>query len=75
MPTLSIDQVQAQLPQLIDQLQPGEAWVITRGETTIARLVPEPPPKGTPVYGRGKGRMALDVTDKSHLDDFEEYMF
>ena len=72
--TLTIDQVQAQLPQLIDQLQPGEEVVITRGDKTIARLVPEPSSKGTPVYGRGKGKMSLDMTDKSHLKDFEEYM-
>jgi hypothetical protein len=32
------------------------------------------PFKGVPIYGRGKGKLLLDVEDESHLDDFAEYM-
>ena len=75
MPTLTISEAQAQLPQLIDQLQPGDEVVITRGNNAVARLIPAAAlPKGTPVYGRGKGKMWLDVDDDSHLADFGEYM-
>ena len=74
MPTLSIDQVQARLPELIEQLRPGADMVITRGELPVARLVPAAAPKGVPVYGRGKGRMMLDADDDRHLADFAEYM-
>ena len=74
MPTLSIDEVQARLPELIDQLRPGEQLVITRGDQPVATLAASVLPKGVPIYGRGKGKMQLDVDDKSHLDDFQEYM-
>lgn len=74
MPTLTIDEAQSQLPQLIDQLRPGEEVVITRDNKPVARIVPPELPKGRPIYGRGKGKMNLDMDDDSHLADFAEYM-
>ena len=74
MTTLTIDEAQANLSQVIDQLRPGEEVAITRGDQVIARLVAPPLPKGKPIYGRGKGRSFLDANDKSHLEDFAEYM-
>jgi prevent-host-death family protein len=74
MPTLTIDEAQAQLSQLIDRLRPGEEVVITRDDKPVARLLPPELPKGVPIYGRGKGKMSLDVDDDSHLADFAEYM-
>ncbi len=74
MPSLTIDETQSRLPQLIDQLRPGEEIVITRDNKPVARLVPTEAPKGVPIYGRGKGKMSLDVDDDSHLADFAEYM-
>ncbi len=74
MPTLTIDEVQSRLPQIIDELNPGEELVITRGNFAIARLLTPELPKGIPIYGRGKGKMDIDMDDKSHLEDFAEYM-
>jgi antitoxin (DNA-binding transcriptional repressor) of toxin-antitoxin stability system len=74
MPTLSIDQVQAQLPQLIDQLQPGEEVVITRGDKTVARLVSFEAPQPTPVFGACKGMLEIRAEDEEHLKDFAEYV-
>ena len=37
MPTLTIDEVQARLPQIIDSLAPGEELVITRGDIHTVR--------------------------------------
>jgi antitoxin (DNA-binding transcriptional repressor) of toxin-antitoxin stability system len=74
MPTLTIDQVQAQLPQLIDQLQPGEEVVITRGDQPVARLVSSEAPKPTPVFGACKGMLEILAEDDEHLQDFAEYM-
>jgi antitoxin (DNA-binding transcriptional repressor) of toxin-antitoxin stability system len=74
MPTLTIDEVQSRLPQIIDALHPGEELVITRGDRAVARLTAVEPFKGVPIYGRGKGKLLLDVEDESHLDDFAEYM-
>ncbi len=73
MPTLTIDEVQSRLPQIIDALAPGEELVITRGDKPVARLTGELP-KGMPIYGRGKGKMNLNMDDDEHLKDFAEYM-
>ena len=73
MPTLTIDEVQARLPQIIDALAPGEELVITRGDKAVARLTGELP-KGVPIYGRGKGKMNLNMDDDEHIKDFAEYM-
>lgn len=72
MPTLSVAEAQAQLPQLIDQLRPGEELVIMRDDKPVARLLPPELRKGVPIYGRGQGKMNLDVDDDSHLADFAE---
>jgi antitoxin (DNA-binding transcriptional repressor) of toxin-antitoxin stability system len=73
-PTLTVAEAQSRLPQIIDQLRPGEEVVITRDDRPVARLLPPALPKGVPVYGRGKGKMSLDADDDSHLADFAEYM-
>ncbi len=73
MTTLTIDEVQAQLPQLIDQLQPGEEVVITRGDQEVARIV-GPSPSLTSGYGCLKGMLTIISEDDEHLQDFAEYM-
>jgi antitoxin (DNA-binding transcriptional repressor) of toxin-antitoxin stability system len=74
MPTLTEDEVRASLPAVIDAHRPGEEVVVTRGGKPVARLVADAPPKGVPVYGRGKGKVQLDLDDDGHLADFAEYM-
>ena len=74
MATLTIDELQSQLPQIIDQLRPGDELVITRNDLPVARLLGPELPKGVPIYGRGKGKMSLNMDDDSHLADFEESM-
>lgn len=74
MPTLTVAEAQSRLPQLIDQLRPGEEVVLTRDDRPVARLVGEAIPKAVPVYGRGKGKSHIDADDRSHLADFAEYM-
>jgi prevent-host-death family protein len=76
MSTITIEEAQAQLPELIDKLRPGEEIVITRNDEPIARLTgqvqPERPPrqpgtlKGTVLY------MAPDFD--APLEEFKEYM-
>jgi antitoxin (DNA-binding transcriptional repressor) of toxin-antitoxin stability system len=76
MSTVTLDEAQAQLPKLIEQLHPGEEIVITRDQKPVARLVgvgtAERPPrklgtlKGTVLY------MAPDFD--APLEDFKEYM-
>ena len=74
MPTLSVAEAQAQLPQLIDQLRPGEDVVITRGDRPVARLVGEAPPRKPRKAGNCQGMLVIVADDDDHLKDFAEYM-
>lgn len=74
MQTLTIDEVQSRLPQIIDELHPGEELVITRGDRPVARLMTPNPEKPTPVFGSCKGMLAILAEDDDHLKDFAEYM-
>jgi antitoxin (DNA-binding transcriptional repressor) of toxin-antitoxin stability system len=76
MPSVTIEEAQADLPKLIEQLHPGEEIVITRNQQPVARLVGESRSeqprrqcgtlKGTVLY------MAPDFD--APLEDFKEYM-
>jgi antitoxin (DNA-binding transcriptional repressor) of toxin-antitoxin stability system len=74
MMTITIEEAQARLPQLIDQLAPGEELVITRDSRPIAQLVGLPAEKPRPVPGRGRGNLIIISEDDDHLKDFEDYM-
>ena len=77
MTTVSIQEAQAKLPELIHDLAPGEEVVITENDQPVARLTPprkapQRPPRrpgtlrGTVLY------MAPDFD--APLEDFKEYM-
>ena len=74
MTTLTIDEFQARLPQIIDDLHPGEELVITRGDRPVAKLVAPHPAKPIPVFGSCKGMLTILAEDDDHLKDFAEYM-
>ena len=77
MVTLSIQEAQTKLPDLVHNLSPGEEVVITENDKPVARLVGEPPkPKSglRPPPGLGKGFITIISDDDEHLKDFEEYM-
>ena len=75
MTTVTIEEAQAKLPELIDHLAAGEELVITRNQHPIARLLAEGPPKRKPRQpGSAKGLLTIVVEDEEHLDGFGEYM-
>lgn len=75
MSTVTIEEVQSQLPKLLEHISAkGEGLIITKAGKTVGRLLPPDPPKGVPVYGRGKGKIIQMIEDDAHLKDFEEYM-
>jgi antitoxin (DNA-binding transcriptional repressor) of toxin-antitoxin stability system len=74
MMTITIEEAQARLPQLIDQLAPGEELVITRDSRPIAQLVGLPAEMPRPIPGRCKGMLTIVSEDDEHLKDWEEYM-
>jgi len=49
MPTVTLEDAQARLPELIEHLRPGEEVIILRGEEPVARLVgAAKPARGSP---------------------------
>jgi antitoxin (DNA-binding transcriptional repressor) of toxin-antitoxin stability system len=74
MQTATVAEVQAHLPELIQQLGAGREIVIIADGKPVARLVPAPLPKGVPIRGRGKGKLIIHAEDDEHLKDFAEYL-
>ena len=74
MSTATIEEVQKQLPELLERVSGGESIDITRSGKTVGRLIPPQLPKGIAIYGRGKGKVIQMIDDDEHLKDFEEYM-
>lgn len=77
MTSVTIQEAQASLPELIHALQPGEELVIVENDRKVARLVSEQPqakPGLRPPPGLGKGFITIIADDEEHLQDFAEYM-
>lgn len=75
MATVTLEEAQTHLPQLIEHLQSGEELIITRDHKPIARLVAEQRCKRPPRQpGNCKGMMTILADDDEHLADFAEYM-
>ena len=75
MSTVTLEEAQAHLPELIDRLQPGETLVITRNDKPTARLLVEASPQRQPrKAGSAKGLLTILQDDDEHLEDFAEYM-
>ena len=73
---LTLDQVQANLKQLIDDLAPGQEIVIIENEQPVARLVGDRAVRQPrPAPGLGKGSVLYMSPDFDEpLDDFREYV-
>ena len=75
MTTVTIEEAQAKLPELIEHLAKGEELVITRNHRPIARLLADAKPERTPrKAGSAKGMLTILAEDDDHLKDFAEYM-
>jgi antitoxin (DNA-binding transcriptional repressor) of toxin-antitoxin stability system len=76
MSTITIEEAQARLPQLIDNLKPGGEIVITRNEQPVARLVAEARTQiAQRQLGTLKGTVLHIAPDfDAPLEEFKEYM-
>ena len=74
--TITVEEAQARLKEIIHQLSPGEEIVITENQHPVAKLVSEqsPKPRLRPPPGLGKGMITIVSDDDEHLEDFTEYM-
>ena len=76
MPTVTIEDAQAHLPELIDQLAPGDEVIILRGDQPVAKLVGQAKPNRPPRRpGTLRGTVLYMAPDfDAPLEDFKEYM-
>lgn len=74
MVTVTIEEAQAKLPELIRGLLHGEEVLITRNQQPVAQLIPPPATKPQPVFGSCKDMLTIVAEDEEHLEDFKEYM-
>lgn len=74
--TVTLENAQAHLADLITNAVPGEAIVITKDDKPVARLIAEELPKMQPrVPGSAKGMIAYMADDfDAPLEDFKDYM-
>jgi prevent-host-death family protein len=75
MPTVTLEDAKAHLDELIEQLQPGDAIIITRDQKPIARLTgAEETPRPMRRLGTLKGSVLSMAPDfDAPLEDFREY--
>jgi antitoxin (DNA-binding transcriptional repressor) of toxin-antitoxin stability system len=73
--TISLEEAQAKLPEIIRQLAPGEELVITDNRKPVATLIgQQSPPKTRPAPGLGKGSVLYMAPDFDEpLEEFREY--
>ena len=75
MVTVTIQEAQAQLLDLIHRLHDGDEIVITENDQPVARLARTDPTKQWPCKaGSAKGRIRLAADFDAPLEDFKEYM-
>jgi antitoxin (DNA-binding transcriptional repressor) of toxin-antitoxin stability system len=74
LPTISIEEAQAKLPEIISTLGPGEEVVIMQADQPVAELRSLAAAKPQPQFGSCKGMLTVVAEDEEHLEDFTEYM-
>lgn len=76
--TITVEEAQAKLREIIRQLSPGDELVITDNQRPVAKLVSEQPNQQCqkrPAPGLGKGMITFIAPDfDAPLEDMKEYM-
>ena len=75
MSTITVEEAQSRLTELIQQLRPGDEVIITENNQPVAKLVAQGPVVRQPrKAGSCKGMITIVSDDEEHLDDFKEYL-
>jgi antitoxin (DNA-binding transcriptional repressor) of toxin-antitoxin stability system len=74
MTSVTIEEAQSHLLELIAETPPGEGVLITRDDKPVAQLVLLPATKSQPRFGSCKGKLVIVAEDDDHLKDFAEYL-
>jgi antitoxin (DNA-binding transcriptional repressor) of toxin-antitoxin stability system len=72
--TVTLEEAQSSLPELIDRLQSGAEIVITRDNQPVALLHLPAGALPQPRFGNCRGSLTILKEDDEHLEDFREYM-
>lgn len=72
---ISLDEVQAKLPEIVRGLGEGDEVVIVAGQQPVARLLgPLPTKRQSRTTGSARGKLTVVTEDKAHLTDFWVHM-
>lgn len=74
MQTVTLEEAQSRLAEIIERLTPGQEVIIVRGEVPVAKLSGPSPETPRPVRGRGRGMLTVISEDDEHLEHFAGYM-
>jgi antitoxin (DNA-binding transcriptional repressor) of toxin-antitoxin stability system len=74
MPTVTLEEAQAHLPQLIQKLQPGEAITITDDGKPLAQVQKVERTSWPCKAGSAAGKIRMAADFEAPLEDFKEYM-
>jgi antitoxin (DNA-binding transcriptional repressor) of toxin-antitoxin stability system len=75
MTTMTIEEAQAKLPEVIEKLAPGEELIIVQDGEPVAKLTRTPPKQWPCQAGSAKDRILWIAPDfDDPLEDFREYM-
>ncbi len=85
METITLEEAQGALAELVHRLAPGEGVTITENNRPVARLMaplvtppgeprPRPPVTGVPKAGQYEGRLIVPDDFKEPLEELREYM-
>ena len=85
MSTVSLQEAQANLAELVHRLSPGDGVTITEDDRPVARLIvpfvaptypirPRPPVTGVPKAGSCEGLFVVPDDFKEPLEEMREYM-
>ncbi len=73
--TITVEEAQAQLAQLLRHLTPGEEILITDNQRPVAKIIGQNVvPRAPRRPGSAKGKLTIIAEDDEHLEDFKEYM-
>ena len=72
--TVTIEQAQASLKELVDRTARGAKVVIARDNKAVAELVPVTVDRPQPKLGFAEGKLTIVSDDDEHLKDFKDYM-
>ena len=74
LPTVSLEEAQANLAEIINALGPGEEVVIMKDNQPVAELRSLATAQPQPQFGSCKGMLSVLAEDDEHLEDFKAYM-